>query len=128
MHPGLTKAAAIILKLASLAFIVAAVYHLAAVFFDLNKSSVLRNLLFVIINIWCAMEIGRGRKYFIFLFTILFIQQLISHGSWVVNGESAQGRVLDIFVLMSITIIYAALLIRKSDRSGNPVRTEYDAQ
>jgi hypothetical protein len=118
MHPGLTKAAAIILKLASVAFVIAALYHLAAVFIELNNSSIRRNLLFVVINIWCAIEMGRGRKYFIFLFTILFIQQLISHGSWVVNGESVQGRELDIFVLISVTIIYAALLIRKSDRSG----------
>lgn len=108
------RASLLILKFCSLVFFIAACYHLLAVFVALNDSPVWRNLLFVLINLWCAFEIRRFKKYFVVFFSLLFIQQLISHGGAVVRsfGESHFDW-LGILTLVFMTITYISLVILK---------------
>jgi hypothetical protein len=112
----LFKMVFIILKIAKVGFFVAACYHFIAIFIRLNDAPVWRNILFVLINMLCAIEIQKGKSYFIFLFSILFIQQLISHGGSLIKScNTNQTDWLSIFVLISITAIYASLLISKRE-------------
>jgi hypothetical protein len=115
MNSSLVKTSLLILKIASVVFIAAALYHLIAIFRTLNNSTGWRNILFVLINLWCAFEITRTKKYFIVLFTVLFVQQAISHGSSVINNLH-EHRIdwLSVFVLTAITVIYFALIISAS--------------
>jgi hypothetical protein len=112
MHPTLIRTSSFILKIASAGFVIAAAYHLLAIFIFLNNSTVWRNLCFILINLWCAFEIRKRKKYFIFLFTILLIQQLISHGSSIIrNIQTGDTNLLNVFVVVSITLIYIALIV-----------------
>ncbi len=115
MNQSLARTSSLILKISSIGFIAAACYHLLAIFFELNNSTGWRNILFVVINLWCAFEIRKTRKYFIVLFTVLFVQQVISHGSSVIeNMHEHNTDWLSIFVLAAILIIYAALMFSAS--------------
>ena len=112
MNQSLVKASSLILKISSIGFIAAACYHLLAIFIVLNNSTGLRNVLFVLINLWYAFEITKAKKYFIVLFTVLFVQQVISHGSSVIeNAHECHTDWLSIFVLITIIIIYTALML-----------------
>jgi len=105
------KIADAILKCAWFAFAAAALYHLLAIFIALNNSTGWHNGLFVIINLWCAFEIGRARLYFVIIFTGLYIQQVISHGNSIFRSMNENKLDwLSILVLISITIIYIALI------------------
>jgi len=105
------KISAFILKLASYGFIAASIYHFIAFFIPLNNSTGWRNILFVLINIWCAFEIRRIKNYFVILFSILLIQQFISHGNSILKSIGYQIDWLSIFVLAALSIIYFALLL-----------------
>src|SRR5436309_2141551 len=65
-------------------FLLAAIYHLAAVFFkihpDESGSSASRNILFAVINLICVYGIIKRPKWFVFAFAILLVQQYFSHG------------------------------------------------
>jgi hypothetical protein len=112
MNSSLVKTSLLILKISSVVFIAAACYHLLAVFIMLNNSTGWRNMLFVLINLWCAFEITRTKKYFIVIFTVLFVQQMISHGSSFINNlHEHRFDWLSVFVLIAITVIYFALII-----------------
>jgi len=115
IHPFFTRASSLMLRIASYVFVAAAFYHLLAVFIVLNDSTTWRNLIFVLINIGCAIEIRNRKPYFVFLFSALFIQQVISHGSVVIS--SCQGNHTDwlgIGTLAFMTLTYASLIISKS--------------
>jgi len=112
MHPFIIRTSSLILKTSSIVFIVAALYHLFAIFFHLNNSGGWRNLVFVLVNLWCSYEIRKFKNYFILLFTVLFVQQLISHGNSIIKNFANHNTVwLDISVLIFMTIIYVALII-----------------
>jgi len=69
-------------------------------------------MLFVLINLWCALEIRRTKKYFLILFTVLFVQQIISHGNSVIdNLKDHRFDWFGVFVLTAITIIYFTWII-----------------
>ena len=117
MNSRVVKVSSWILKISSIGFILAACYHVLAIFIDLNNSVVWRNLLFVAINAWCAFETRRLKPYFIVVFTILFVQQLFSHGSSVIrNLHDHRFDWLGVFVLAAITIIYLALIVSAIDK------------
>ena len=112
LHASFSRTSTLMLKISSFVFIAAACYHLLAIFIALNNSAGWRNLLFVLINLWCAFEIRKPKRYFIFLFSILFAQQLISHGSSVIrNYHDYHTDWLGISTLIFITLTYIALII-----------------
>jgi hypothetical protein len=112
MHSSLIRTSAFILKIAAIGFATAACYHFLVIFFKLNDSPVWRNLLFTGINIWCSFEITKVRSFFVILFTLLFLQQLYSHGSSIINNYNEQNADwLSIFVLLFLTIVYISLVI-----------------
>lgn len=112
IYPSFIRTSSWMLKIASFAFIAAACYHLLAIFIVLNNSAYWRNLLFIFINLWCAFEIRKLKKYFVFLFSILFIQQLISHGTSIIRSHyDFHTDWLGILTLIFITLTYIALII-----------------
>jgi hypothetical protein len=119
MNSVLIKTSSLILKISSIGFIIAACYHLLATFIVLNNSAVWRNLLFVFINFWCAFEIRKSKKYFIILFTGLFIQQLISHGNSVLQACMNNSiDWFDISVIIGITISYLAVAVKRATENN----------
>ncbi len=112
MNSIVIRISSFILKISSIGFIATAFYHLLAIFMDLNNSTASRNILFVIINLWCAFEIRRAKIYFIVLFTALLVQQVISHGNSIIkNIHEHHTDWLSIFALTSLIIIYFALIL-----------------
>jgi hypothetical protein len=105
------KVADLISKYAWIVFVAAAIYHLLSIFVKLNNSTTLRNELFILINLWCAFEVKRGKKYFIILFAILFIQQVYSHGdSLLKNLNENKIDWLSVIVILTMSSIFWALL------------------
>jgi hypothetical protein len=98
-------------------FIISAGYHLVALFVKLNDSPIWRNLLFVVINLFVAFCLLKRFRWFIFLFVILMIQQLYSHGSDLVNFWNTQHKIdwLSLMVLFILPVIFVFLLL---DRLG----------
>lgn len=109
------KASDVIIKYSWIAFAAAAFYHLLAIIFGLNNSTGWHNCLFVVINLWCAIEVRRARKYFVILFTILYIQQLISHGASILRSMNENKMDwLSILVLCALTVMYVAVVVSAS--------------
>ena len=111
MNSSSTKISTFILKVAFYGFLAAAIYHLFALFIVLNNSTGWRNFLFAFINLWCAYEIKGVKNYFVILFSVLFIQQFISHGQSILKSIGTQMDWLSIFVLAALAIVYFALLV-----------------
>jgi hypothetical protein len=101
--------ASIIFLTASIGFLIAAIYHLLSIFISLNGSGFWHNLLFVVINLWFALKIKSGKKYFYISFTVLYIQQLFSHGSYFINSYQ-DNRIdwLSVLVLIFLSAVYIA--------------------
>ena len=88
-------------------FGITTVYHLIAVFFKINDSTQLRNLIFVGINIICIYGILKRPKWFVFFFATLFVQQCYSHGTdlykiWMEKGKIDWISILDLVMLPTI--------------------------
>ena len=98
-------------------FFVSAIYHLAALFFEINSSPLWRNVLFVGINLFVAYFLLRRPRWFIYLFVLLMLQQLYSHGSDLIDLWNAQHKVdwLSLAVLLMLPAIFIFLLL---DRLG----------
>jgi O-antigen ligase len=96
-------------------FIVSAGYHFVALFFHVNDSPLWRNLLFVVINIFTAYCLLKRPPWFIYLFVILMIQQLYSHGTDLVSLWNSNHRIdwMSLAVIVIMPGIFVFLLLDK---------------
>jgi len=97
-------------------FILSAVYHLSAVFLRINESPVWRNLLFTAINLFTAYGLLKRPSWFIYLFTVLVIQQFYSHGLDLLNRWNLHHKIdwISLAVLVIMPVIFAFLLADKT--------------
>ena len=109
----------------SILFVFAAMYHAAAIFIKLNDSPAWRNIFFVLINLFCVYGLLIRRKYFIYFFGLLLVQQLYSHGSSLINSLEADGKLdwRNIAVLSILPFIFICLIAdRKQPEQNNTVK------
>ena len=93
-HRPSPKVLAIALNTAGALFALAAIYHLQAIVWrrvDASDSTA-RHCLFVIIDISVAFGMFRRPRFFFWLFALLGLQQLHSHGSALIRALSNRKR------------------------------------
>ena len=71
----------------------AAVYHLVGVFYPINSSPPWRHGVFVGVCLFCSYGFTTRPKYFVYLFAVLFVQQVFSHGQYLVTRWMDHNRV-----------------------------------
>jgi hypothetical protein len=98
-------------------FVLSAIYHLVGLFIHVNDSPFWRNLLFVVINSFVAWGLLKRPSYFIYLFILLMIQQIYSHGSDLINLWNDHHK-LDWLSLLVIVILPVMLVFLIIDRKG----------
>lgn len=90
----------------------AAMYHLVAIFYEINDASVWRNLLFGVIDLFCVYGALKRPKYFVYLVALFVVQQYYSHGTYLINmwNEKRQIHWISIFDLLLCPIAFIILV------------------
>ncbi len=93
-------------------FGIAAVYHLAGLFYPVNNAPVWRHALFVIINAGCIYGLLKRPKWFAYVFFAFTIQQLNSHGGSLIDNWNLHHKIawIDLSVVIITPLIFLALL------------------
>ena len=119
-----------IFQVFALFFLITAVYHFAGLFYPVNDSPKWRHALFIAINLFCAYGILKRPAWFVYLFFVLLLQQLYSHGSSMVNSWVATGSyknsLIDLLVVVTTPLIFMLLvydLIKTNRSSGEEIST-----
>ena len=104
-------------------FGITALYHLVAVFYNINDSTPIRNLIFVVINTICIYGILKRPKWFVYFFAALFVQQCYSHGTdlyktWMEKGKLDWISLLDLVILPTI-LFFLIKDWREKKEAGN---------
>ena len=100
-----------IFKVFAVFFLITAIYHMVAVFFKINASSIFRNILFMVINLFCVYGLLKRPAYFVYLFCVLLVQQCFSHGKDLLNNWH-NGKIdwISILVLVSMPVMLFYLI------------------
>lgn len=96
---------------AVLLFLVA-MYHLVAIFYEINDAAVWRNFLFGVIDLFCVYGALKRPKYFVYLVALFVVQQYYSHGTYLINmwNEKRQIHWISIFDLLLCPIAFIILV------------------
>ena len=96
-------------------FIIAALYHIVALFVKVNDSPLWRNLLFTVICLFVAFCLWKRFQWFIYVFFLLMIQQFYSHGSDLISLWQTQHKIdwISVVVLLILPTIFVFLLLDK---------------
>ncbi len=105
----------------ALLMLIAAIFHLVALFYKLNDSPLWRHALFAVINIIFVSLFLRRPKYFLPLFIIFFIQQYYSHGSFMIKQWTEQ-HTIHWISLIELLILPIALICMVEDYKGKKTR------
>jgi hypothetical protein len=94
-------------------FLLAGLYHLIGLFAEINKEPLWRNGLFVIINLFCFYGLLKRPGYFVYLFGILLLQQVYSHGGDLLNLWSTHKQVdwLSLGVIIYMPLVFVLLVV-----------------
>lgn len=97
----------------SFVFIAFAVYHLIGVFYVINDSPAWRHGIFFALSIFGIYGILKRPKYFVFLFGILLLQQLYSHGGDLIHIWQTEHKVdwISLFVLLFLPTVFVFLIL-----------------
>lgn len=111
-------------RLAAAAFCAGALFHAAALLHPGlgEPSPAWRHVLFIGVNVAAAYGFARGFRGFRVLFTILFVQQMLSHGGDAWIRLSREGRVdwASAVVLAGFPALLALAWLRPDRRSRVP--------
>ena len=93
-------------------FAIAAIYHIVGLFHHVNDAPKWRHAAFVVINTFCIYGLLKRPKWFAYLFFILLVQQLNSHGSSLIDAWNKYHQVswTDLSVVIITPFIFLALL------------------
>jgi hypothetical protein len=94
----------------------AALFHLAALYYPLNKLAAWRNSLFVLINLFAALAAVIRPRHLIYVVVIFFIQQCYVHGSLIMQLWHQQKQVHWISVMELALFPLALLLLAEDNR------------
>ncbi|MGN6618410.1 MAG: hypothetical protein ACTHJ5_14650 [Ilyomonas sp.] len=97
-----------IIRIITVIFLVAAIYHFVALFVHLNDLPLWRQTLFVFVDLFFALAINYLPGYFLFLFVLLLIEQLYSHGNRLINiwVERKEIDWLSLLVLLFLPLVF----------------------
>ena len=89
-------------KFFAIVLLLAAIYHLAGVFFSINDSPAWRHALFVIIDLYCVYAILKRPPYIRWLALVFFLQQSYTHGSYMIKlwHDEKQIHWISLFILL----------------------------
>ena len=105
-----------IIRIITVIFLVAAIYHFVALFVHLNDLPLWRQTLFVFVDLFFALAINYLPAYFLFLFVLLLIEQLYSHGNRLINiwVERKEIDWLSLLVLLFLPLVFSFLFFDES--------------
>lgn len=95
-----------------LMFGLAAFYHLTGIFIHVNDASILRHALFVLIDMYCIYGFMFRPGYFNLVFSVLTIQQIYTHGTYLVTLWSLEHRIhwISLAVIILVPLGLAKLI------------------
>lgn len=104
-----------IFQLFAILFLIAAVYHFAGLFYPVNDAPKWRHALFVCINGLCVYGMLKRPTWFAYVFFVLLIQQINSHGSSLVDTWVEAHRIswIDLSVVIITPAMFLMLLSEK---------------
>jgi hypothetical protein len=123
-QPPSTKVRAVALNTIGAFFGLAAVYHLAAIMWRRldDQSSAARHCLFVFIDINVAFGLYRRPRFFFWLFSLLGLQQLYSHGGAFIH-ELVRSHTVDWQSLLVLAIFPCAAWLLWLERRQARIKT-----
>ncbi len=100
-------------KFAIFTFFVAGFYHFIGIFYEVNDAPPYRHFVFVLINLFCIYGFYKRPKYFVFLFFLLVINQLDTHGGSLLRDWGDKGIInwIDLFVVILVPLFFAHLVM-----------------
>jgi hypothetical protein len=108
---------AIVFRIFAFLFLAAAAFHFINLFFRINEAPLSRHLLFILINMVCAAGFIKRPKYFIYVFSVLLIQQYYSHGSYLIRLWQEENKIHWISIGVLITMSAGMFLLMQDARS-----------
>jgi hypothetical protein len=90
-------------------------FHLIGIFYPINSSPTWRHALFVGINLFCAYGFLKRPRFFVYLFFLLLLQQIYSHGGNVITIWNQQHLIswVDVSVVLFMLFAFVLLVIDK---------------
>ena len=108
-----------------------AVYHLVGIFINVNEASPARHLVFFFISVLMAYWMLKRPRFLPYLFAILLIQQLYSHGKDIYPIWVQERRItwIDVGVVLVMPCIFISILLdaRARNRFPKPDDTKLQA-
>lgn len=89
-----------IFRLLQIALTIAAIYHLAGLFYRVDAASVTRHAIFVVSDLLCVYGFVKRPKYFVFFFTAFTVQQYYTHGQYLIHIWLNEERIHWVSVLV----------------------------
>jgi hypothetical protein len=90
-------------------------FHLIGIFYPINSSPAWRHALFVGINLFCAYGFLKRPRFFVYLFFLLLLQQIYSHGGDAIAIWNQQQIInwIDVAVVLLTFAAFVLLVIDK---------------
>ena len=98
-----------IFRLLQIALTIAAIYHLAGLFYRVDAAPVTRHAIFVVSDLLCVYGFVKRPRYFVFFFTAFTVQQYYSHGQHLSNMWVNEERIHWVSVLV-LTLMPTGLI------------------
>lgn len=111
-----------VFRLFAFSCIVAACYHVAGLFVALNGSPLWRHVLFIAIDVGCAIGFLKRPPWFTWLFGALAVQQCASHGSALLRTWSNGHRISWLDGLVVFFVLFATICLVLAPRGHGPDR------
>lgn len=89
---------------------IAALYHVAGLFYNLDDSSVLRHAIFIGLDLFCVYGFLKRPKYFILFFMAFTLQQYYTHGQYIIEMWISNNKIhwisVSVLVLLPIGLLF----------------------
>jgi len=97
---------------------IAALYHIARVFYVTDATPVWRHLLFAIIDAFCVYGVLKRPGYFTWFLGLLLIQQYYSHGHYLLKMWNEQQKIhwISVLDLALLPIVLVSLIEDRKSR------------
>jgi phosphoglycerol transferase MdoB-like AlkP superfamily enzyme len=97
---------------AGLSLVIAA-YHVTGIFYPINSSPPWRHFIFACICLFCFYGFIKRPVYFTYFFFVLLIQQVYSHGSFLLSQWHDYNKVdwISLLLLIFLPVLFFNLLL-----------------
>ena len=99
--------------------LVVAAYHLVAIINRDAESPDWRHALFMAINLFCAYGFLKRPEFFVYFFGLLLVQQLYSHGTYLVEYWNTRNAIhwMSVFVPLLMPVAFIFLINDRKARA-----------